>query len=110
MNEEKQERENEWDELQDLLDGSFKTMDQEIEESTPPEQWFEQFTLNQQDALKHKYRKEMAAFLAIAMLTISSILFALYESPILFAVIQGTAFIAAISYGSLSNYKQVKRT
>jgi hypothetical protein len=110
MNQEKQERENEWDELQDLLTDSFKTIDQEIEDGTPSEQWFEQFTLNQQDALKHKYRKELAGFLVIAILIISSILLALYENPVLFAVIQAIAFIAAVSYGSLSYYMRVKRT
>jgi hypothetical protein len=110
MNREKQEQENEWNELKDLLNDSFTTTDKDIEESTPSEQWFEQFTLNQQVLLKHKYRKELAVFLVISVLIISSILFALYESPVLFAAIQGMAFIAAVSYGMISYYKQVTRT
>jgi hypothetical protein len=110
MKQEKQERQNEWDDLPALFGESFKTIDRDIEEQTPSDQWFEQFAFSQQENLKLKYRKELAIFLVIAVLMISVIVFAFNRSPILFAVIQAVVFVAAVAYSGLSYLKQVKKT
>ncbi|WP_409253281.1 YxlC family protein [Bacillus sp. SCS-153A] len=110
MKQEEHEPKNDWDDLQALFDESFKTIDREIENGTPSDHWFEQFTLNQQSQLKHKYRKELGVFMVIAVLMISVILFALYKSIVLFAAIQGAAFIAAVIYSGVSYMRQVTRT
>ncbi|EDL64308.1 DUF5345 family protein [Bacillus sp. SG-1] len=110
MKQEKPEQQNDWDDLRDLLDDSFKAIDENIEDGTPSDQWFEQFTLNQQMQVKQQHRKELAIFIVIAILIISLILLALNESIVLFAVIQVAAFIAAVGYGGLSYLKQVMRT
>ncbi|WP_421384032.1 YxlC family protein [Bacillus salacetis] len=110
MKQEKQEQQSDWDDLHELLDDSFKAIDKDIEDGTPSDQWFEQFALNQQETLKHKYRKELAIFLVIAVMMISVILFAFNKSIVLFAVIQVGVFVAAVGYSGLSYLKQVKRT
>ncbi|RIW30899.1 hypothetical protein D3H55_16060 [Bacillus salacetis] len=110
MKQEKHEPQTEWEDLHTLFDKSFETIDKDIEEQTPSLEWFEQFTMNQQEALKQKYRKELAVFLIIAVLVISAILFALNQSILIFAVIQITAFAAAVGYGGVSYLKRVRRT
>jgi hypothetical protein len=110
MKQKKQEQQNEWDDLHALFDEGFEAIDKDIEDGTPSDQWFEQFALNQQETLKHKYRKELAVFLVIAIIMIGVILFAINKSIILFAVIQAGVFIAAVGYSGLSYLKQVKRT
>ncbi|WP_113930371.1 YxlC family protein [Bacillus sp. P14.5] len=109
MKQEKTKQPNDWEDLHALFEESFHEIDKDIEENTPSGQWFEQFTLNHQEALKRKYRKELTVFLVLAVLIISVILFALFESLLLFAVIQGIAFLAAAGYGGAAYYKQVKR-
>jgi hypothetical protein len=109
MKQEKQEKPNDWEDLHGLFEESFQKIDRDIEDHTPSGQWFEQFTLSQQEALKRKYRKELIIFLVLAVLIISVILFTLYESLLLFAVIQGIAFLAAAGYGGAAYYKQVRR-
>ncbi|MGM0846344.1 MAG: YxlC family protein [Bacillota bacterium] len=109
MKQEKKEQSNDLEGFQALFDEGFKAVDKDIEENTPSREWFEHFTLSQQETLKRKYRKELAVFLVLAVLIIGVILFALYESLLLFAVIQGMTFIAAVTYSGTAYYKKVKR-
>ena len=110
MKQEKQEQQNDLDELQGLFEDGFQAIDRDIENNAPSEQWFEQFVQSQQETLKQKYRKELALFAFIAVLVISIVLFALYANPLMFAVIQVCAFLAAIGYSGFSYFKQVNRT
>jgi fatty acid desaturase len=100
----------EHDELKELINEGFRSIDREVEESTPSLQWFEQLVEDQQEQLKARFKRDMILFLLIAgcLLTVFSL--TLFQMPILFLLLQVLIFAGALIFIGLTYTKKVKRT
>ncbi|WP_064091771.1 YxlC family protein [Rossellomorea aquimaris] len=95
--------------LKQLFESGFKMINQEIEENTPSDQWFEHFVVEQQERVKVKLRKELIAFLAVACFTLLIFAVTLFQLPSLFLLLQIGVFIGASIFSSFTYIKQVKK-
>ncbi|PFG07218.1 YxlC family protein [Bacillus sp. es.034] len=98
------------DELKELIDEGFRSIDRGVEESTPSLQWFEQLVEDQQERLKARFKRDMILFLLLAgcLLTVFSL--TLFQMPILFLLLQVLIFAGALIFIGLTYTKKVKRT
>ena len=100
----------EQDELKELIDEGFQSIDREVEESTPSLQWFEQLVEGQQEQLKARFKRDMILFLLLACCLLTVFSLTLFQMPILFLLLQGLIFAGALLFIGLSYTKKVKRT
>lgn len=74
---------------------------------TPDDQWFEHIVKNQQEALKKKYRRELAWFILSALFILSGVMFILLQVPKLFFILQAAAIVVTAFYSYRGVQKQV---
>ena len=101
--------EHEHDELKEILNKGFRSIDQEIEENTPSLQWFEQFAEEQHEQLKGRFKRDIVVFLLIACCILTAFSLTLFQLPILFLLLQVVIFVGASIYTGIAYMKKVKR-
>ena len=100
----------EQDELKELIDEGFQSIDREVDESTPSLQWFEQLVEGQQEQLQARFKRDMILFLLLACCLLTVFSLTLFQMPILFLLLQVLIFAGALIFIGLSYTKKVKRT
>jgi hypothetical protein len=102
-------KEHEHDELKELLDEGFRSIDLKIDESTPSPQWFEQFTADRHEQLKAKFKRDLTVFILLACCILTAFSLTLFQMPILFLLLQCAVFVGASIYTGITYMKRVKR-
>jgi uncharacterized membrane protein len=102
-------KEHEHDELKELLDEGFRSIDLRIDESTPSHQWFEQFAADQHEQLKAKFKRDLVVFILLACCILTTFSLTLFQMPILFLLLQVAVFVGASIYTGRTYMKRVKR-
>ncbi|MBT2690771.1 YxlC family protein [Bacillus sp. ISL-47] len=93
-------------EIEDGLD----LLENNVQMYTPDLQFFEQLVLDQRQIMKKKFMREVAIFIVVALLVVSSVLFMLYQLPVAFFILQGIVTVFIIAYSTVSFVKQVNGT
>ncbi|MFT4415870.1 YxlC family protein [Fredinandcohnia humi] len=88
---------------------AFDKIDNNFSVFTPDVQMFEQMVIAEQKKQKKKFRRELAAFILIALFIISGLITAMFQLPIAFLIIQGVATISLPVYVYLQYRKRVMR-
>ncbi|WP_453990687.1 YxlC family protein [Bacillus nitroreducens] len=91
--------------IQEIND-AFTKIDQHYSVFTPDLQVFEQMVAVEQQKQKKKFRRDLIAFILIALFIMTSLITAVFQIPIVFIIIQG---IATISFPLYSFYRYRKR-
>jgi predicted membrane protein len=60
--------------------------------------------------MKKKLMRDLAIFIVVALLVVSSVLFMLYQLPVVFFILQGIVTVFIIAYSTVSFVKQVNGT
>jgi|GEM_PF-3958736 len=97
------------DELKELLEKGFESIDEDIDESTPSLQWFEQLVEEKQVELKARFKLDLTIFLLLACCILTVLTITLFQMPILFLLLQVTIFVGASIFTGISYKKKVKR-
>ncbi|WP_061811089.1 YxlC family protein [Rossellomorea vietnamensis] len=100
----------EQDELKELIDEGFQSIDREVDESTPSLQWFEQLVEGQQEQLQARFKRDMILFLLLACCLLTVFSLTLFQMPILFLLLQVLIFAGALIFIGWTYTKKVKRT
>ncbi|MBS4188743.1 YxlC family protein [Bacillus sp. FJAT-49705] len=77
---------------------------------TPNIEWFENLVVEEKKNIRKKLIFDVTLFTLVAMLVLSTILFALYSIPVVFFTIQGLVTIFIAVYFTIQHVKQVKET
>ncbi|QED47102.1 YxlC family protein [Cytobacillus dafuensis] len=77
---------------------------------TPNIEWFENLVVEEKRNIRKKLIFDVTLFTVVAMLVLSTILFALYSIPVVFFTIQGCVTIFIVVYFTIQHVKQVKET
>ncbi|OAT83038.1 hypothetical protein A6P54_05435 [Bacillus sp. MKU004] len=96
-------------ELDHILKAGMEPMDKEVEDTTPSEEWFQQFVLQQQKDIKAGLKRDLILFLLIAGCLLLLFSLTLLKQPMLFLLLQGAVFIGGAAFASLVFFKQVKK-
>ncbi|MBW3110648.1 MULTISPECIES: DUF5345 family protein [Bacillaceae] len=99
----------EHDELKELIDEGFRSIDRGVDESTPSLQWFEQLVEVQQEQLKARFKRDMILFLFLACCLLTVFSLTLFQMPLLFLLLQGLIFAGALVFIGVTYTKKVKR-
>lgn len=97
------------DELKKLLEHGFQSIDEEINESTPSLQWFEQLVEDRQVELKARFKRDLFIFLLLACCILTGLSLTLFQMPILFLLLQVAIFVGASIFTGITYTKKVKR-
>ncbi|WP_282138178.1 YxlC family protein [Rossellomorea aquimaris] len=97
------------DELKELLEKGFESIDEDIDESTPSLQWFEQLVEDKQVELKARFKRDLTIFLLLACCILTVLTLTLFQMPILFLLLQVTIFVGASIFAGITYKKKVKR-
>jgi len=101
-------REKEFSEPPFKLDEAMEHLNS-LPPATPNQQWFEQLVLDEQEALRKRYRRELTLFILSALFILSVVLFVMRELPQIFLVLQGAVSVFAFLYSYKETKKQVER-
>ncbi|NMH69610.1 YxlC family protein [Bacillus sp. RO3] len=94
--------------MKKLLDEGFRSIDGDIDDSTPSLQWFNQFVQDQQEQLKERFKRDFILFLMAACGILAVFSLTLFQMPILFLLLQVAIFVGATVYTVFIHTKKVK--
>ncbi len=109
MTNKSQQNDDQHSEFQSLLKSGFQSIEKDIDDHTPSQQWFEQFVENQQTQLKAKFKRDVILFLIAACCILAVFSITLLQMPTLFLILQGIIFVVAAIISSVTYVKQVKK-
>ncbi|WP_026584517.1 YxlC family protein [Bacillus sp. J33] len=92
------------------IEDGLESLEENVPVYTPDLQFFEQLVIEQKQMMKKKLMKDLAIFIVMALLIVSSVLFMLYQLPVVFFILQGIVTFFIIAYSTVSFVKQVDGT
>ncbi|RFB18446.1 hypothetical protein DZB84_05925 [Bacillus sp. HNG] len=92
------------------INEAFTKIDQQYSVFTPDLQVFEQIVAAEQQKQKKKFRRDLIAFILIALFMMTALITAFFQLPLAYILIQGIATISFPVYSFYRYRKRVMRT
>lgn len=92
------------------IEEGLDSLEENVPVYTPDLQFFEHLVMEQKQTMKKKLMRDLAIFTVVALLIVSSVLFMLYQLPVVFFILQGFVTVFIIAYSTVSFVKQVNGT
>jgi Mg2+/citrate symporter len=102
----KQQHEEDKETIQDINEALTK-IDHHYSVFTPDLQVFEQMVANTQKKQKKKFRRDLTAFILVALFLMTCLISAFFQLPLVFIIIQGIATISLPVYSFFRYRKRV---
>jgi Family of unknown function (DUF5345) len=96
-------------ELEQILKAGIEPIENEVDDTAPSQEWFEQFVLQQQKDIKAGLKRDLLLFMFIASCLLILLSLTLVKLPMLFLLLQGAVFIGAAIFSGFTFFKQVKK-